>query len=65
MRCLPGEEQADVEIAAAAAAPLDDDDDDDGDDMMVILLMMIMRRRKMDSNRGSAISRIIKTRDDP
>ena len=63
MRCLPGEEQADVEIAAAAA-PLDDDDDD-GDDMMVILLMMIMKRRKMDSNRGSAISRIIKTREDP
>ena len=63
MRCLPGEEQADVEIAAAAA-PLHDDDDY-GNDMMVILLMMIMKSRKMDSNRGSAISKIIKTREDP
>ena len=31
MRCLPGEEYADVEIPAAAAAR-DDDDDDQNDD---------------------------------
>ena len=29
MRCLPGEEYADLEIAATAALHLDDDDDDD------------------------------------
>ena len=29
MRCLPGEEYADLEIAATAALYLDDDDDDD------------------------------------
>ena len=28
MRCLPGEEYADLEIAATAALHLDDDDDD-------------------------------------
>ena len=32
MRCLPGEEYADVEIPAAAAAARDDDDDDQNDD---------------------------------
>ena len=32
MRCLPGEEYADLEIAATAALHLDDDDDDDDDD---------------------------------
>ena len=31
MRCLPGEEYADLEIAATAALHLDDDDDDDDD----------------------------------
>ena len=29
MRCLPGEEYADLEIAATAALHLDDDDDDE------------------------------------
>ena len=29
MRCLPGEDYADLEIAATAALHLDDDDDDD------------------------------------
>ena len=33
MRCLPGEEYADLEIAATAALHLDDDDDDDDDDV--------------------------------
>ena len=32
MRCLPGEEYADVEIPAAAAARDDDDGDDQNDD---------------------------------
>ena len=32
MRCLPGEEYADLEIAATAALHLDDDDDDDDDE---------------------------------
>ena len=36
MRCLPGEEYADLEIAATAALHLDDDDDDDDDDDVYI-----------------------------
>ena len=32
MRCLPGEEYADLEIAATAALHLDDHDDDDDED---------------------------------
>ena len=35
MRCLPGEEYADLEIAATAALHLDDDDDDDDDDVYI------------------------------